>query len=378
MDRGPAATAAQHGTTTIRPIAQLQIVRAVAALVVVLFHTQGELRHRGFADPFPDLTVGAFGVDLFFVVSGFIMVFASDRLFGRGRQALPFLARRLARIAPLYWAFTAIFAAIALVPGHLPGYPQASAAHIVASFLFLPALRPEDGAYFPVYSLGWTLNYEMFFYVCFAAALGLRRGWAVAAVTAGIGGLVLAGRVLALPWPLLVWANPISLEFVFGLWIALAFLDGRRLPPRLGIPLLAVALTALALYAPRIDSLGDWRGLAWGIPAAIVVAVALSRPLGSGGPVARAAVRLGDASYSLYLVHSALFIAVYAGLSRLFDPHRLPPVAYAGLLVVGSIAVALALFRLFEVPVTRALQRRLGRPAGGRPDLASALPLSGP
>ena len=350
----------------------------MAALIVVMFHTQGELRHRGFADPFPDLTIGAFGVDLFFVVSGFIMVFASDRLFGRGRQALPFLARRIARIAPLYWIFTAIFTAIAVVLGHLPGHPQASATHIVASILFLPALRPEDGAYFPVYSLGWTLNYEMFFYVCFAAALGLRRGWAVAAVSVGIGGLVLAGRVLVLPWPLLVWANSISLEFVFGLWIALAYLGGHRVPRRLGVPLLATALVGVALYSPYIDSLGDWRGLAWGIPAAIAVSVALSRPFGAGGPVARAAVRLGDASYSLYLVHSALFIAVYAGLSRLFDPHLLSPVAYAGLLVAGSVAAALVLFRLFEVPVTRALQRALGRPVGGRPDLASALPLSGP
>ena len=353
-------------------------MRAAAALVVVLFHTQGELRHRGFADPFPDLTIGAFGVDLFFVVSGFIMVFASERLFGHARQALPFLARRLARIAPLYWAFTAIFAAIALVPGHLPGYPQASAAHIVASFLFLPALRPEDGAYFPVYSLGWTLNYEMFFYLCFAAALGLHRNRAVVAVSAGMGGLVLAGRLLVLPWPLLVWANPISLEFVFGLWIGLAYLDGRRVPPRLGVPLAVAALAAVAFYTPHIHSLGDWRGLAWGLPAAAIVAVALSRPFGSGGPVARAAVRLGDASYSLYLVHSALFIAVHAGLSRLFDPHRLPPLAYEGLLVAGSAAAALVLFRFFEVPVTRALQRALGKREGTRPDLASALPLSGP
>ena len=63
---------------------------------------------------------------------------------------------------------------------------------------------------------------------------------------------------------------------------------------------------------------------------------------------------------------------------RLFDPHRLPPLAYEGLLVAGSAAAALVLFRFFEVPVTRALQRALGKREGTRPDLASALPLSGP
>ena len=247
-----------------RSIFQLQIVRAVAALIVVVFHARNELNHRGFADPFPDLTIGAFGVDLFFVVSGFIMVVASERLFGRPGAAGPFLARRVLRIAPLYWAFTAAFALIALRLGHLPGHPRASLAHIVASFLFLPALRPEDGAYFPVYSLGWTLNYEMFFYVCFALTLRLARARAVAALSAALIGLVSVGRLVALPWPLFYWADPIVLEFMFGLWLGLAHRAGWRVPVRAGVALSLTALAGVAAYVPSIDSAQAWRGLAWG------------------------------------------------------------------------------------------------------------------
>ena len=356
----------QPEATPIRPIAQVQMVRAFAALIVVIFHTQGELRHRGFPDPFPDLTVGAFGVDLFFVVSGFIMVYASDRLFGRWRAVLPFLARRLARIAPLYWAFTLLFAGIALTLGRLPGHPQASAFHIAASFLFLPAARPEDGAFFPVYSLGWTLNYEMFFYLCFAAALGLRRRAAVAAVSVGLIGLVALGRLVALPWPLFYWANPISLEFVFGLWIGTATLAGFRLPARFGAGLAAAALVAVLLYVPHIDDRADWRGLAWGLPAAGLLLASLGAGRRREGPAGRLAVRIGDASYSLYLLHSTLFIAVFAGLARIVDPHRIPAPAYAALLVCASVAGAPVLFRWFELPVTRALNRRIDRRAGRR------------
>ena len=179
-----------------------------------MFHTQGGVYDIAACSiPSRIWTIGAFGVDLFFVVSGFIMVYASERLFGRRGVALPFMARRLARIAPLYWVFTAAFAGIAFWFGHLPGHPQASIAHITASFLFLPALRPEDGAYFPVYSLGWTLNYEMFFYLCFAATLALKRREAVATLSVILIVLVAVGRLYVLPWPLFYWANPIVLEF---------------------------------------------------------------------------------------------------------------------------------------------------------------------
>ncbi len=346
---------------------QLQIVRAVAALIVVAFHAQGELRHRGLADPFPDLTAGAFGVDLFFVVSGFIMVVASERLFGHPGAGLPFIGRRLARVAPLYWVFTAGFAAIALRLGQLPGHPPASAAHIAASFLFLPALRPEDGAYLPVYALGWTLNYEMFFYLCFAAALRLGRVRAVVALSAALAGLVAAGRAAALPWPLFYWADPIVIEFAFGLWLGVAHRAGWRMPAPAGAALSVLAVGGVILYVPGLGSAPAWRGLAWGVPATVLVAASLGvRAPGTSLP-ARAAVRLGDASFSLYLVHSALFIVVFYALSPVLHPERFGPAAYAALLVLASIAAALALHSWFEVPVTRRLQAAVAPPAPARP-----------
>ena len=349
----------------MRPIPQLQVLRALAALVVVVFHIQGELRHRGLGDPFPDLTVGAFGVDLFFVISGFIMVYASAPLFGVAGARLNFMLKRIARIAPLYWAFTTVFALIALVLARLPGHPAASPAHILASYLFIPAARPEDGAIFPTYSLGWTLNYEMFFYLCFAAALGVRRAVAVPLVSAALILLVAAGSLATLPWPLAYWSNTLSLEFVFGMLIAVFTLAGRRVPARFGLLLVAGAVAAVVIYVPYIDSLSSLRGLAWGLPAAAVVAAALGLEVAATSLPMRLMVRLGDASYSLYLVHSAFFIAAFALLSRVIDPHGLPAIAYAVFLLAGSLVSAVLLYRLFERPVTRRLHRLVGKP--GRP-----------
>ena len=167
------------------------------------------------------------GVDIFFVISGFIMVYASEDLFGRKGASVEFLARRVARIVPLYWMFTAfytLFLVIALVgtTKDFPGWPN-----IVASFAFWPAYATGHEAPMPVFELGWTLNYEMFFYAVFAVFIGLRRSRTVIAVAALLGGLVLMGFVLqpsaAAPF---FWTRPIILEFVFGMGIALLLRHG--------------------------------------------------------------------------------------------------------------------------------------------------------
>lgn len=331
----------------------------------MIFHIQGELRHRGFSDPFPDLTIGAFGVDLFFVISGFIMVYASVPLFGTAKAGLTFMLRRIARIAPLYWVFTAVFTAVAVLLGKMPGHPQASASHIVASFLFIPAARPDDGAIFPIYSLGWTLTYEMFFYLCFALAIGLRQRTAIAAVSSALIALVLIGTMVGLPWPLAYWAKPISLEFVFGMGVASAYLKGLRLKGRLAVMLNGAALAAALAFVPLIEPLDAWRGLCWGIPAAVLVAGMLSLEQRPGTRLARLASLLGDASYSLYLVHSVFFIAAWVVASRMITPLALPPLAYAAFLLAGSVLSAVLLFRLFEKPVTAQLNRMIRNAVAG-------------
>src|SRR3954453_23077189 len=149
----------------------------------------------------------AAGVDVFFVISGFIMVHASARLFGAPDGGRIFLARRVARIVPIYWAVTTLYLAIALAGPEFLNREFLDWPYVVASYLFVPVTRP-DGLVQPLYGLGWTLNYELFFYASFAVALavGPSRRHAVLGLGAVFAGLVLTGRALApLPQPLGFW-----------------------------------------------------------------------------------------------------------------------------------------------------------------------------
>lgn len=345
----------------MRRLSNIQVLRGLAALAVVVFHARDEVDGVGIATRLPGLVGGAFGVDVFFVISGLVMVHASVPLFGAARSALPFMARRLARIVPLYWAVTALF--VLLDPGDARGElsRRAFAGFVALSLAFVPyAARVNDDA-FPVYPLGWTLDYEMAFYVGFALVLALPRRPAVATLTAGLVAFVALNGAVTLPgWLAYLGATQI-LEFAAGLLIAEAALSGRRLPRRAAVALVVGGLAAMLAAIPWFDSWwGAWRGIVWGLPAAAIVAgMALHPPTGSGGPVRRGLERLGDASYALYLVHYGLFVAVEAGLRRVVDLGRLPAVPFMALLVALALVASVAVHRGFEVPVTRWIQRRV-------------------
>ena len=129
-------------------------------------------------------------VDIFFVISGFIMWVTTV---GRTLSPQEFLYRRLVRIVPLYWLVTAFTVLVMVVAPQAMQSSRFDLAHVVASFAFWPALHPVTGHYAPVLIPGWTLNYEMFFYVVFAACLLLRPAHRLPAIV-----LVLTGCI-ALP-----------------------------------------------------------------------------------------------------------------------------------------------------------------------------------
>jgi peptidoglycan/LPS O-acetylase OafA/YrhL len=125
----------------------LQAVRGAAALAVLIYHIV------------PGFSFGQAGVDVFFVISGFIMVYSSARLFGQPGAPGTFFARRLIRIVPLYWATSAVLLIeILLRYGNLDAAGTSTMA-AVASFFFIPWAQP-DGSISPLHAVGWTLNFE--------------------------------------------------------------------------------------------------------------------------------------------------------------------------------------------------------------------------
>jgi len=338
----------------------IQILRAVAALGVLTYHTFFDTTFRFGAHLVPhDFVIGAAGVDLFFVISGFVMVYASERLFGKPGASRVFLVRRLARIVPLYWAVMVIILAYVLaIYGQL--LPEVySAGSVIASFLFYPYARP-DGTMALVHGLGWTLNYEMFFYTVFAMAILLPQRWAVTAILALFLALSLLGRLVALPMPFSFWCSPIILEFCFGMLIALAWREGVRLPPAMSSLLVLAAMAGFAASAAWGPN-APWRAIEWGLPsAALVAGLVLSNRSGQPGRIGRAFGFLGDASYSIYLVHPLWLPIPRWTLARWID-FTAHPWVYALAIFFGAIAAAIASYILFEKPITRALRRYMDR-----------------
>ena len=168
------------------PLASIQVLRAAAALAVLFAHLWPALAQFGNENIIPNFTFGAAGVDLFFVISGFIMVYTSERLFGQRDGPGRFLTRRLIRIVPMYWALTTLVV-VAWYGVKLPDHTTWT--NVVGSYLFIPTLKPGGGTA-PVLGVGWTLNYEMLFYFLFAITIMFQRRMAVIVLSALLFGIV--------------------------------------------------------------------------------------------------------------------------------------------------------------------------------------------
>jgi len=268
--RRPGVDLFHGGFLTMKQVSNIQVLRGLAALGVMVFHAQDELRTNQLGDPFPDLTGGAFGVDLFFAISGFIMVYSSAALFGAIGSSAPFMAKRIARIAPLYWLVTTLCAiAILHQTRHQPDHSDFFV-NLAASLGFVSYLANQDGS--PVYSLGWTLEYEMFFYVCFSAALALPRHLAVFALAAALAILALAGQIFHMPYWASYLASTQILEFAAGMLAAELYLAGVRLRAPVALALIGAGVVGVVLTMPTMDDWWAQRGLVWGSLAAAILA----------------------------------------------------------------------------------------------------------
>lgn len=324
-------------------ILSLQYLRGVAACMVVWFHCGTQIQRMG-GVPLPLHAAGEYGVDIFFVISGMVMWVTTA---GRAMPPAEFLRRRVERIAPLYWLVTAVVAFVALAAPALLHSTHFDAAHLLASLLFFPWPNPVDGSHTPVLVPGWTLNYEMFFYLLFALALLLPRGWRPPAVLAMLAAAVAIGAGATQESLRGFYGDPMILEF--GAGVALGALALRRAPLPAGwgwaaaaasLPL-ALLLTSLP-HAPR--------ALYAGLPAALAVGGLALAERRMPPPVWPFLLRVGDASYSIYLTHP-LTLALVSTLWRAAGLH-LTPLYYACALA-ATLAVGLACHALIERPVAR-------------------------
>ncbi len=339
----------------------VQALRGLAACMVVLFHASENWSVTAYGADTHAWWNGAAGVDIFFVISGFVMAVSSIGKDEGPTAARKFLERRIVRIYPLYWLITTLLV-LKISLGFVrsaTGLHQIPPLFGLCSYLLIPTHSPA-GDISPLLAPGWTLSYEMFFYLCFAAALFFRRSVPIT-LTIILGALAILGTFRAGTWPAFtVLFGPLLLEFLAGLWLGRAIQTGRTLPPRIAAPLAVVA--AITLFA--IPSAPPaFQRLEWGICGFLLVQAAVFlEPVLTRIP--RWALLIGDASYSLYLTHSPLLGLYTFALKRahVLVPNRIRFQDEANTLLVSlilSIAVGIACYLAVEAPINNRFRRRL-------------------
>jgi exopolysaccharide production protein ExoZ len=367
-DRAAAAyQAGGHGDAAAKAglVHSLQILRGVAAILVLLRHAAKFAVESDAGRAFP---VGQAGVDIFFVISGAVIF-----LTGRNLDWHVFIRRRIARIVPLYWLVTLAAIAAALLPlildvGFRP-HGGFSLWNAIASIFFIPAFDAEGGIFPPIVA-GWTLNFEMYFYLlCMFVLMILPRHLFMIGVTLGI----LAGVAIGAPYlwtvgrdeiayPLAIFLLPITLEFVAGLWLARAWMAGLRTPLWFN-GLLIVAAVAWLAMVPDAYPYTVWRPLAWGIPAIALVWALMASEEKIDFRSWRIGNLLGDASYAIYLTHPIVLAFAEVVLRRLkWDLGFGEKIVLA---LAISLAAGIIAHLMVEKPLVRIASRLLGvaRPA---------------
>lgn len=327
----------------------IQALRGITALFIVLEHIRF-------------LNCGAFGVDIFFCISGFMIMFSTHR------DTAYFLRKRLIRILPLYYLMTTgTFLLLALFPGMFE-QTRANPVFLLKSLLFIP-FDIGGGVLQPLMRIGWTVNCEIFFYLLFLAAMRISHRYRGLLCGLFLSGIVTAATLLPSPPAVLAfYGNPVMLEFLFGMaayymaWGIYRLYQAGRLPGIGLLPCCAVILLCFAgllITKPTVNILGFRRPFLWGLPALSIVICSFLLGL-YVKKIPSPLVRLGDISFSLYLIHyypvMLLDRAVFD--FSVFTPYTLFGTAAA---IALSVSLAIIIWAIIEKRFSGWLRRCLLR-----------------
>ena len=371
-----AATAALAGGR-LQSLQSLQMLRAVAALLVVLFHTEAIFGRRTDLPVFGNwFSHGGHGVDLFFVLSGFVITYVHRRDWGHPRRLGNYLFNRISRIYPAACVMSVLALALYVLGPRFgisagmrdPGQSgKLGVWSIVASIMLLP----QQGT--ALVNVTWTLKHEMVFYLIFAMLILERRLIVLLFIWQAI--------VLALVWDgvdfdgqwIRFYLSPMSLEFGLGMACAWLVMHRQQVPAlaRRTLPTLGLLLgVALSVGYSVLD--GRWTGLPavpdfliyGGSGALIVTSLALLEMSGRL-PSSAILLHLGNASYAIYLVHFSVIMLLSGILQRLkFVPMN--NITFIAVAACGVLA-GLAFHHFVDQPLQRLLRRAKPRLLGFDP-----------
>lgn len=346
----------------------IQGLRAIAALMVLSSHLFWDIEpmRSHWAQPWFG-AIGPSGVDIFFVISGFIIYHVTRRAaghaatLGRGRTFYQFAMRRVIRIYPLYWI---VFAAAAVMMIWVPPASSFVRKPEIALLLLVDSV--------PNYRVqaAWTLTFEVYFYAVTALSMLLFPKRIYAGLLAWFAAVALVSiltTMFGLNVPLNYVFAPILLEFLLGIGVGVIIERGES---RFSLSALCVGVAWLLIGSLPLSEDGGRAALSyllrlacWGFPAALIVYAAAAFEVGQARVMPRALQYLGDASFSIYLWHAVIFVGVAAVFARLGWTGVVSRSLLTAVMAAIGVGVGLLSYHFLEKPLLRGLGTRfLGRP----------------
>nr|WP_282587710.1 acyltransferase [Lichenifustis flavocetrariae] len=346
-------------------LASVQVLRGVAACMVLVFHASYMLNEQGGYN-FSYTNAGAAGVDIFFVISGFIIAYIT-----RGSCVSPsqFLGRRLIRIGPCYWFYTTVTLAILLAVPTAFAHLKLDVTHVELSYLMVLS-NNNDHVIGTLLGVGWTVCFEAYFYVLVGGLIHLPLRYRTGTLCTIIVSGALLENVVTAPAFASVVFSALPLEFLIGYLFGGAYASGfafRCTPAVAGIVIACLAIVVAGRENLVASELDPWRVLYFGLPAACLVAGCISLDARQVFTPPRVLTRIGDASYSLYLSHQFILYAIGKAWHGLGLHNLLPALSLLVAGVGSSLGYGILSYRWFERPLTRFLNGRLRRFELGQP-----------
>ncbi|MGF6152236.1 acyltransferase family protein [Pseudomonas fluorescens] len=332
----------------------IQFLRAFAAWIVVLHHYVQIFDNKDSNSITASLyNYGSLGVDIFFVISGFVIYTSAS---GKTISTRDFAIQRIARIVPAYWLYT--FAAsltIILLPTVMPplGFTPD---FLLKSMFFIPAENPSGLGLYPLLTVGWTLNFEVVFYVIFALSLRFPKNILAPALLIGI---TLIETVLSKAGgSLAFYSAPIIYDFLLGVVISIIYKNGYHRAIHFGP---AIAIILLSITAIAASDFVDHNPLRSGLPcAAIILAFISQEPLFSKTSFTS---KLGDWSYSTYLAHPLIIWYALTAQQKLGLNQALTLTG----ICLTTVLFSFLSYKYIELPTSTILRRKLGQSSKALP-----------
>ena len=347
----------------------LQVLRFVAAILVVGTHAWASLqRDLRLTSGLPVLDNGVLGVDIFFGISGVVLYLSAHHLLrstgGGFTVAREFYRRRFLRVAPSYYLLTILKLVIFLVAPASIVFFRPHCLNTLASFLFVTRFH-GDAISLPVLAIGWTLCYEMLFYLVLAASLW-RRVALLPGAACVLGAFAVAGYIFpSVDGFFRFVCNPIVLEFLGGMAIAAMLPTVRRIPRSVAIALLAGAFWygLAVVHGSAARSLTDLHVRVYALPGLLIVLAVVALEGHVPFQRMRMLLLLGDASYALYLTHQFVeppMVRLVVHLAREQTQLReLTNLAGVSAVLITCCVVAVLYHLWLENPLTRLVLKKL-------------------